>query len=48
MTSISIIGFAAKPGTAVLPTCSIPIAKSLKIGHTLARMLAKTSGHSAR
>ena len=45
-TVMSMIGLAASPGTAVLPTCSIPIARSFSAGHTRARSRSNTSGHA--
>jgi hypothetical protein len=45
ITSTSMIGFAAKPGTAVLPTCSTATAKSCTAGQIRSRKVSKSRVH---
>ncbi len=44
--STSMTGLAAKPGTAVLPTCSMAVARSRTAGQILSRSRLNRSGHS--
>lgn len=39
-------GFAARPGTDVLPTCSIATTMSATTGQTPSRIAAKRAGHA--